>query len=48
MGRRRHPAEGVRYAEAFDRWKDEYDPEGVAFEYPVIGDAGEMIRQPAP
>ena len=28
-------------AEAFDRWKDEYDPEGVAFEYPVIGDAGE-------
>jgi hypothetical protein len=47
-GRRRHPAEGVRHAEAFDRLKDEYNPEGVAFEYPVIGEAGETIGQPAP
>lgn len=30
------------------RWFERFDPEGVAFEYPVIGDAGGMIRRPAP
>jgi hypothetical protein len=30
------------------RWFERFDPEGVAFEYPVIGDPGGTIRQPVP
>jgi len=30
------------------RWFARFDPNGVAFEYPVIGDAPRMIRRPAP
>jgi hypothetical protein len=30
------------------RWFARFDPKGVAFEYPVIGDAPRMIRRPAP
>jgi hypothetical protein len=30
-------------------WFKEHDPEGVAFEYPVIGEASyRMIRKPTP
>jgi hypothetical protein len=32
-----------------DKWFRQHDPEGVAFEYPVIGELFErMIRKPAP
>jgi len=35
--------------DAADKWFKQYDPEGVAFEYPVIGELIErMIRRPRP
>jgi hypothetical protein len=35
-GRRCRPSEGVRDVDAAEKWFEENDPEGVAFEYEVL------------